>query len=217
MSPKLTDNRKERRRLQILDAAKRVFIKKGYGAATLTDIIEETGMSRGWIYLYYPNKEEIFEALLNHQDTEQERYIAQLIVSSSSIWEVIERIHSQQLQHLLSSPNGGMLSAFYEYFLIGWREEARRELLLNRYEKGISQFAKLLEIGVERGELSPIMDIADISRLVASFQEGIMTHSITVGIEKVSSHMQFEALLQYLKTLLRPTYDNKISLGEEIE
>lgn len=204
MSPKLSDDQKELRNFQILEAAKKVFIEKGFGASTLSDIIEETGMSRGWIYLYYRNKEEIFEALLNHQDNEQERYLAQLIDSSSSIWEVVERIYSQQLQQLLDSPNGGLLSAFYEYFLIGWREETLRELVLNRYEKGIAQFTKLLECGVERGEFSPIMEIEDISRIAASFQEGIMTHSITVGFEKVNARMQFESLLHYLKTLLRP-------------
>ena len=34
----------------------------------LKDIVEETGMSRGWIYLYFTDKIEIFEALLLHLD-----------------------------------------------------------------------------------------------------------------------------------------------------
>lgn len=204
MSPKLTDSRKEERRLQILNATKRVFAEKGYGAATLKDIIEETGMSRGWIYLYFQTKDEIFEALLDHQDAEHERHLAELIESKSSIWEVVATLYTQQLQELCRSPNGGLMPAFYEYFLIGWREEARRELLLKRYEHGIARFAELLQIGVERGEFSPIMNIVDIARLAASFQEGIVTHSITIGIEKANARMQFEAQLEYLKTLLRP-------------
>ena len=82
MSPKLTDDRKEQRSLQILEAAKRVFVEKGYGAVTLKDIVEETGMSRGWIYLYFQSKDEIFEALLDHQDAQHERYLEELVVSS---------------------------------------------------------------------------------------------------------------------------------------
>ena len=96
------------------------------------------------------------------------------------------------------------MPAFYEYFLVGWREEPRRELLLERYEKGIAQFAELLRIGVEREEFSPVMNIMDISRLAASFQEGIMTHYIAIGPEKANTRMQYEALMLYLKNLLHP-------------
>ena len=67
--------------MQIL-AAKRVFVEKGYGAVTLKDIVEETGMSRGWIYLYFQSKDEIFKALLDHQDAQHERYLEELVVSS---------------------------------------------------------------------------------------------------------------------------------------
>ncbi|WP_169091639.1 TetR family transcriptional regulator [Paenibacillus sp. PL91] len=217
LSPKLTDSKKEERRLQILNAAKKVFAAKGYGAATLKDIIEETDMSRGWIYLYFQTKDEIFEALLDNQDAEHERHLAELIESKSSIWEVVAVLYIQQLQELCRSPNGGLIPAFYEYFLIGWREKSRRELLLKRYENGIARFSELLQIGVERGEFSPIMDIVDIARLAASYQEGIMTHSITIGIEKANARMQFEALFEYLKTLLRPVSDYKPSRREEIE
>lgn len=204
MSPRLTDTQKERRNLQILEAAKRVFTEKGYGAATLKDIIQETGMSRGWIYLYYQTKEDIFEALLDYQDADYEQYINQLMESSSSIWEMVTTIYSQQLQELHRSPHGGLMPAFYEYFLVGWRDEPRHKLLLERYEKGIAQFAELLQIGVEREEFSPVMDIIDISRLAASFQEGIMTHYITIGPEKANTRMQYEALMLYLKSLLHP-------------
>ncbi|OKP97944.1 TetR family transcriptional regulator [Paenibacillus sp. P46E] len=204
MSPKLSSSRKEWRSLQILDAAKRVFTEKGYGAVTLKDIIDEIGMSRGWIYLYYQTKDEIFEALLDHQDMEHDRYLELLLESSPSIWDVITTLYSQQLQDLQQSPNGGLMPAFYEYFLIGWRDETRRGLLLNRYERGIAQFAELLQTGIDRGEFFPVMDVTDISRLAASYQEGIMTHTITVGLEKANTRMQLESLVHYLQVLLKP-------------
>lgn len=204
MSPKLSDELKEKRNLQILDAAKQVFIKKGYAEASLKDIIEETGMSRGWIYLYYQSKEEIFEALLNYQDEDYERYLAARIENSTSIWEVIYEIYFKEQQELLVAQNGGLMPAFYEYFLTGWRDEGRRALLMKRYEKGIGQFAEILQIGVERGEFSPVMSTTDISRIMASYQEGIMTHAIAVGVEKANTEMQFQSLQNYLKKMLMP-------------
>ena len=215
MSPKLSDNQKEQRNLQILEAAKRAFEQKGYGATTLKDIVEEAGMSRGWIYLYYKSKEEIFEALLHWQDMRYKEHIEALIHSSLSIWKIIQHLYEQQLEDLLRFPNAGLQSAFYEYALIGSRDEARRDLLTKRYDSGIAQFATLIRIGVDRGEFSPDIDAKDISRIVASFQEGIMTHSITVGTEKAKTRMQFEALITYLKTILHPVMIHEPDHSEE--
>lgn len=61
------------------------------------------------------------------------------------------------------------------------------------------------------------MDIIDISRIAASYQEGIMTHSITVGYENANARMQFEALVTYLKSLLRPLSVKDIHPKEEMK
>ncbi|QJC50716.1 TetR/AcrR family transcriptional regulator [Paenibacillus albicereus] len=183
-----------------------MFIQKGYGAATLKDIIEETGMSRGWIYLYYQTKEEIFEDLLEYQDREYERYLSELVAAKPSIWDVVETLYSEQLEQLQRSPDGGLMPAFYEYSLVGWRDSARRDLLSRRYEQGIARFAALIRLGIDRGEFSPRLDVDNFARLAASYQEGILTHSITIGIRQANAPMQIEALLSYFKTLLRPGF-----------
>ncbi|NOU77520.1 TetR family transcriptional regulator [Paenibacillus sp. LMG 31459] len=219
MSPRLTDHRKEQRSRQILDAAKSVFIRKGYGSVSLKDIIEETGMSRGWIYLYYQTKEEIFEALLDHQDLEYEQYLEYLTAASSPVWQIIVTLYTQQLHDLEQTEGGGMVPAFYEYFLVGWRDSSRREMLKQRYERGIVRFADLLRLGVSRGEFNPVMDLGQISRLVSSFQEGIVTHSITVGTRQAGTRLQFNALLNYLYSLLQPSAGKAkdfFDLGEEL-
>jgi AcrR family transcriptional regulator len=54
---------RERRRQQIMVAAKRVFIKKGYGRATMESIAKEAELSAGTIYLYFKNKSELWATL----------------------------------------------------------------------------------------------------------------------------------------------------------
>ncbi|SET23240.1 TetR family transcriptional regulator [Paenibacillus sp. NFR01] len=202
MSPRLTEERKEERGQQILDAAKRVFARKGYGAATLKDIIEETGMSRGWIYLYYQTKEEIFEAVLDQMDMDYEQSLEHLKAETSTIWQMIETLFARQQQEL-EQAEGGLMSAFYEYFLVGWRYPDRREVLTRRYERGIERFAQILQTGVSRGEFVPAMPVQDISRLVASFQEGIVAHTHAVGATKANTALQLKSLLRYLGSLLQ--------------
>lgn len=202
MSPKISDHQKEERRQKILFAAKQIFTDKGYEPATLKDIVEEAGMSRGWIYLYFQTKEEIFEALLDQQDWEYEKYVDGLLAKNPLIWEVILVTFAQQKAELLSSVNGNLLPAFYEYFLTGWRDDHRRNLLLSRYENGITRFAKLLQLGVDRGEFAPTLSTGDIARIIASFQEGIMTHTFAVGPEQAHTEAQLQALVNYLSQLL---------------
>ncbi|AIQ59901.1 TetR family transcriptional regulator [Paenibacillus borealis] len=204
MSPRISGQQKEERRKKILDAAKLVFIAKSYEAATFKDILDETGMSRGWIYLYFQTKEEIFEALLDQQDGEYEAYTAALLSSHSGVWEVIRQLYADQQADLLQTPGGSFLPAFYEYFLGGSRDERRRSLLLKRYETGIARFAALLHIGVERGEFSPLLPLAQLARITASYQEGIMTHTLAVGPELAHTEFQIKALLEYLEQLLNP-------------
>jgi AcrR family transcriptional regulator len=56
----------EERPKQILDAALTVFAERGLAAARLEDIAKEAGLSKGTIYLYFPNKEELFREVIRN-------------------------------------------------------------------------------------------------------------------------------------------------------
>jgi AcrR family transcriptional regulator len=54
---------KEEMRSLILDAARKVFLEKGYYEASIRNIAEEIEYSAGTIYLYFKDKDEIFHSL----------------------------------------------------------------------------------------------------------------------------------------------------------
>jgi AcrR family transcriptional regulator len=56
----------EERPKQILEAALSVFAERGLAAARLEDIARHAGLSKGTIYLYFPNKEELFREVIRH-------------------------------------------------------------------------------------------------------------------------------------------------------
>jgi AcrR family transcriptional regulator len=60
----LQEERAERARTQILDAALKLFAHRGYGATTVREIAEAAGLSHGNVYYHFPDKEVIFHALL---------------------------------------------------------------------------------------------------------------------------------------------------------
>jgi AcrR family transcriptional regulator len=61
--PKTTQAQKDARRQQILDAALRCFSRDGFHATTTADIVRESGVSQGTLYLYFATKDEVVAAL----------------------------------------------------------------------------------------------------------------------------------------------------------
>jgi len=59
------EERSERSRAQILEAALKLFSHHGYGATSVRDIAEAAGVSKGNVYHHFPDKETIFRELLD--------------------------------------------------------------------------------------------------------------------------------------------------------
>jgi len=57
------EREKQKRREQILDAARKVFAKRGFKGATIEDIAGEAELSTGTLYLYFKSKDEMYFSL----------------------------------------------------------------------------------------------------------------------------------------------------------
>ncbi|HLX38791.1 MAG TPA: TetR/AcrR family transcriptional regulator [Candidatus Binataceae bacterium] len=68
------------RRAQVLRHAKRIFARKGYHRTNVADIIARAGIARGTFYLYFENKKELFEELLEQVVSEMRTRILRLKV-----------------------------------------------------------------------------------------------------------------------------------------
>ena len=55
-----TKEEKQRRREMILDAAGARFQRFGYSKTTMEEVAADAGISKGTIYIYFQNKEDIF-------------------------------------------------------------------------------------------------------------------------------------------------------------
>ena len=59
------------RRKSIIDAAQAVFLRYGFARTTMADIAKATGLSRPTLYASFPDKAEIFRAVLESMVTEE--------------------------------------------------------------------------------------------------------------------------------------------------
>ena len=55
------------KRRQILAGARGVFLAQGFDAASMNDIARAAGVSKGTLYVYFDNKEQLFEAIVEEE------------------------------------------------------------------------------------------------------------------------------------------------------
>jgi len=67
--PKRSQEHLDARRAQILDGARRAFSRYGYDGATVARLEEATGLSRGAIFHYFENKNDLFVELAMEMNT----------------------------------------------------------------------------------------------------------------------------------------------------
>ena len=79
MSPRLSRaEQNDRNRALLLAAARQVFLERGYYAATLDQIADEAGFSKGAVYSRFASKADMFLALLEDRIAERAAQNAQL-------------------------------------------------------------------------------------------------------------------------------------------
>lgn len=76
---------------RILEAARRVFAKRGYAAGTTNRIAEEASVSIGSLYQYFPNKDSILAALVRDHIAEGAEELALATQESDASLETLVR------------------------------------------------------------------------------------------------------------------------------
>jgi TetR/AcrR family transcriptional regulator, transcriptional repressor of aconitase len=61
--PRVSQAHLDARRQQILDAARRCFVRNGFHATSMQDVLGEAGLSAGAVYRYFRSKDEIVTAI----------------------------------------------------------------------------------------------------------------------------------------------------------
>jgi AcrR family transcriptional regulator len=55
------------KRRQIVEGARSIFLAQGFDAASMSDIARAAGVSKGTLYVYFANKEELFQAIVHEE------------------------------------------------------------------------------------------------------------------------------------------------------
>ncbi|OZV12072.1 TetR family transcriptional regulator [Tissierella sp. P1] len=203
MSPKVSNQYKTNKRKELLEAAKRVFIQKGYIQATMQDIIDEAGISRGALYSYFNNIQHVFEELLKLEDKMDILYFKK--EDRSSFWQQLInwiRIQQKNIEYI----NQSLLLCKTEFFLTTYRNsnETSNPYVIERYKELASSIKEFIEEGAKKEEFKPCMPSKSIALYIISFIDGLMLDTFNLGIEVTKVNEQIDILFFTLREMLCP-------------
>lgn len=156
-------------RQHILDAAERVFGRKGFHNATLKEVAEQAEFSVGALYGFFDGKDDLFAQVLERQGRALLDAMERALDGAGSAIEKLHRIADAQLDYFRERPD------FYRLFereLGGatWTfRTSLNEAGFERYREVMSFEAGIFREGVEAGELR-----AEDPEIMAALFSGIM-------------------------------------------
>jgi AcrR family transcriptional regulator len=173
------ERRKDARPRELLDAALDLFVERGYAATRLEDVAKRAGVSKGTLYLYYENKEDLFKAVVRTSIVpvlgEAEESVAEFDGHSADLlrhlihswWQQVGATKASGIVKLVMAEAGNFpeLARFYQ------------EEVINR---GTRTMGTMLARGIERGEFRPF-DVTLMTQVLIAPMLMLITWKHSVG------------------------------------
>jgi len=171
---KRTKEEAEETRKSVLDAALRVFSRKGYAAAALKEIAEEAGVTRGAIYHHFGNKEKLYAVLADDASAQEWALVDLAIEEGGTFTEIISRIMIYHANLLEDDPRYRevvMLTLTSSQASSGPAALTERQYL--EAKAVVDQVAGYFQMGIAHGELREDLDAYAGARAMLSLQNGL--------------------------------------------
>ena len=165
--------RSEETRARILESAIKLFSTRGFGAASVDDICEEAGISKGAFYHHFESKQALFLALLdgwlqtidNAIDASKEK------TAPETFMEMTEAF-----PYIFESAGGG-LPMFLEFWMQASRDKTIWDASIAPYRRYHRYFTSLIKKGVEEGSFVEV-DPELAARMIVATAMGLLLQSL---------------------------------------
>lgn len=170
--PRLTrKERQEHTRTCLLEAAGRVFARRGLMQASVDEVAADAGFTKGAVYANFGSKEELFLQML---DVRFARRLADMdrALSTDEPPEVQARVAGRDFVDFMNGdPDWKRL--FFEAALHASRDDAFRVKLQEHYAQMRGRMAALLRARSEAGGFDPGVPFEDLATMVFAMANGI--------------------------------------------
>jgi AcrR family transcriptional regulator len=158
-----------------------VGARRGLSGASLDEIAEEAGFTKGAVYANFASKDELFLAVL---DTRFDQRLAEL----EHVFATDETPETQAAQAgagftraMAADPDWHRL--FLDFTARAARDDAFRAQMAQRYLQLRDRIATMLERRAEQAGLEPTMPVLDVAMMTFAMANGVALEGLLLGDE----------------------------------
>jgi len=177
--PRVSETHLAARRQQILDAARTCFLRNGFHATSIQDVIAEAGLSVGAVYRYFPSKTELISAIADHVVGEVEATLSAVAADESIPLPDAMARAVDLMEHNLGTD--GMMRLAVQLWAEALRNRAIGALVSGVYNGLRATFIALARRAMTSGELPASADPEAVGAALFSLLLGFGLQRLLTG------------------------------------
>ncbi len=188
--PKVIPGYKEMAKEKIVDSASKLFFQMGYNNAGMEDIAKNIGVTKGTLYLYFKNKEELLNKTCETNMDLLEKNLKNLV--SKDIITGIEKFFEEEMK----------LPDYKKFYWIFALNEINidnniKKIIENSYNKYVKYISDLIENLKKDGNILENINSTDLARILIAFHNGVLI-SIMQGLDVITAISIFKSGIRSL-------------------
>src|SRR5208282_2963038 len=166
-------------RASLMHSAACVFARRGLQAASIDEVAEEAGFTKGAFYANFKNKEELFLAMLDERFSKRIENIEAVIAEDGSTTEKAQRAGDKLVQAVRADAEWERL--FFEFSAYALRDPNFREELVTRYRTMCEGIAAALDAAHSGPDKEWVLSGEQVARMTCAMGNGFALEKLLEG------------------------------------
>lgn len=198
----LPENKKER----ILDAALDEFAEHSYHKASVNRIVKKADIAKGSFYQYFEDKKDLFKYIIEKSGDEKLKYLGNVMTNFNTMdfFDVVREMYIAGIKFGKENPK---LYKIAMDFMKNTDSKLKEEIMGSNIPRSDKFFEGLLKMGIEKGDITPNIDIGLVAHMITSLSISISEYFIKEV--KYEDEMEIITLIDQMLFVIKNGIKNK--------
>jgi TetR/AcrR family transcriptional regulator len=204
------------KRQRIYTSAAKIFARDGFAKANTSEIAKDANISKGSLYDYFENKEDLYLTVSTHAISESRKNIDSIIDQSKNFFDQLKAIFLQGLKFVIENREYAQL---YANISTSGMDDFAKKLTLKVEKHTADYYKNALKKGINDGIIRPDIDINMVAFIINSLYVILMIsvvsehYRIRLGeyfeVDDSAIEKEIESKIDALVGIIRMSLENR--------
>ena len=195
------EQRRQRTSADLVETARGLFLERGFHGASLDEIAEAAGYSKGAVYSNFGGKAELFLAVLDAHFERRARSYAEVALDGRDLDETYRAVARFRLEEEQREPDWEPL--LLEFWTYAARRDDLRAAVSERRERFLDLIADLIQTLAERHGVTYTIPVREVARASGALLRGMVIEQM-LDSAAPSTDLLAELHASFMKGLTKP-------------